>query len=161
MPLRTVSLGAMGRALLAVGALLVLCFVILGVAVFSTREEDRVAVDQILAEEISRELALANGKPDPVELDVVTEFEWDELVVVAEDTPRAAVDAELGFESKSDLSYDAESQEVFIFLRDGHLTRFADYRGRLRFEGIDRPFARFEPRDAVFRVRDGTIRPAG
>ncbi len=62
----------MGRALLAVGGLFVLCFAILGVAVFLTREEDRVAVDQVLAEELSRELTLANNARDPVELDVVT-----------------------------------------------------------------------------------------
>jgi hypothetical protein len=149
----------MGRALVAVGALLALCFAILGIAVYVTREEDRVAVDQILAEEISRQLALADGKPDPVELDVVTDFTWDELVIVAEDTAREDIDAELGFEFKGDLAYDAESQELFVFVRDGRLARFADYRGRLRFEGIERPFARFTPRDAVFRVRGGAIRP--
>ena len=151
----------MGRALLAVGGLLALCFVILGVAVYVTREEDRVAVDQILAEEISRQLALADDKPDPVELGVITEFAWDELVIVAEDTPRPAIDAELGFEFKGDLAYDAESQDLLIFLDEGRLARFADYRGRLRFDGIDRPFARFSRQDAVFRVRGGTIRPAG
>ena len=150
----------MGRALLAVGGLLVLCFAILGVAVYVTREEDRVAVDQVLAEEISRQVALADGKPDPVELGVVTDFAWDELVVVAEDTPREDIDAELGFEFKGDLAYDAESQELLIFLRDGRLARFADYRGRLRFDGIDRPFARFPRGEAVFRVRGGAIRPA-
>lgn len=149
----------MGKALIAVGGLLVLCFAILGVAVFVTREEDRVAVDQILAEDISRQLALADDGRDPVELDVVTQFPWDELVIVAEDTPREAVDEELGFEFKGDLPYDAESQELLIFLEDGRLTRFADYRGRLRFDGIDRPFARFTPDSAVFRVRDGVIRP--
>lgn len=150
----------MGKALIAVGGLLALCFAILGVAVYVTRDEDRVAVDQVLAEEISRQFALADGKPDPVELAVVTDFEWDELVVVAEDTPREDVDAELGFEFKGDLAYDAESQELLIFVRDGRLARFADYRGRLRFAGIDRPFARFTPRDAVFAVRGGTVRPA-
>ena len=149
----------MGRALLAVGGLLVLCFAVLGVAVFVTREEDRVAVDQILAEELSRQIALADGTPDPVEFDVVTDFRWDELVVVAPDTRREDIDAELGFEFKGDLAYDAESQELFVFVRDGELARFADYRGRLRFGGLDRPFARFTPETAVFRVRGGTIRP--
>jgi hypothetical protein len=151
----------MGRALLAVGGLLLLCFAILGVAVFVTREEDRVAVDQVLAEDISRELTLANNAQDPVELDVVTKFEWDELVIAAEDTPREDIDAELGFEFKGDLPYDVESQELLIFLRDGRLAKFADYRGRLTFAGIDRPFARFTPADAIFRVSRGEIRPAG
>lgn len=149
----------MGRVLLAVGGLLVLCFAILGVAVFATREEDRVAVDQILAEELARELTLADNAPDPLEFDVVTDFEWDELVVVAPDAPRTRLDEELGFEFKGDLPYDAESQELFVFLRDGELARFADYRGRFTFTGIDRPFARFTPQTAVFRVRRGEISP--
>ena len=150
----------MGKALIAVGGLLVLCFAILGAAVFLTREEDRVAVDQILAEELSRQIALADQAPDPVEFDVVTEFAWDELVIVARGTAREDIDAELGFEFKGDLPYDAESQELFIFVRDGELAKFADYRGRLTFDGIDRPFARFAPREAVFDVAGGTIRPA-
>jgi hypothetical protein len=150
----------MGKALLAVGGLLVLCFAILGVAVFLTREEDRVAVDQILAEDLSRQISLADAAPDPVEFDVVTDFPWDELVIVAKGTPREDVDAELGFEFKGDLPYDAESQDLFIFLRGGRLARFADYRGRLTFDGIDRPFARFGVREAVFDVAGGTIRPA-
>ncbi len=149
----------MGRALLAVGGLLVLCFAILGVAVYATREEESIAVDQVLAEELSRQFAIADGAPDPVELDVVTEFEWDEVVIVAEDTPREDIDAELGFAFEGDLPYDAESQELLIFLRDGGLARFADYRGRLEFSGIDRPFARFGAGDAIFRVRGGTIVP--
>ena len=148
----------MGRALLAVGGLLVLCFVILGVAVYATRSEDRVAVDQILAEDLSRQLALANNGPDPLEVDVVTDFDWDVLVIVAKDTPREDIDAELGFEFKGDLPYDAESQELLIFLRDGKLARFADYRGRLTFEGLERPFARLTPDTAVFRVSRGKIR---
>lgn len=149
----------MTRALLAVGGLLVLCFAILGVAVFATREEDRVAVDQILAEDLARELTLADNARDPLGFDVVTDFAWDELVIVAPDTPRPQIDDALGFEFKGDLPYDAESQELFIFLRDGALARFADYRGRLTFRGIDRPFARFTPQTAVFRVRRGVVTP--
>lgn len=135
-----------------------LCFAILGVAVYVTREEEQVAVDQILAEELSRQITLATGG-DPVEFDVVTDFAWDELVIVAPDTPFSAIDEELGFEFEGDLPYDAESQELFLFLRDGKLVRFADYRGTLSFTGIDRPFARFTPSDAVFRVGGGRISP--
>jgi hypothetical protein len=149
----------MGRALAAVAGLLLLCFGILGVVVFATRSEDRVAVDQVLAETISRELSLADGGPDPVEFDVVTQFEWDELLVVAPDTPRATIDRALGFPFKGDLPYDAESQELFVFVRDGALARFADYRGRGTFTGIDRPVARFTPASAIFSVRGQVIRP--
>jgi hypothetical protein len=94
-----------------------------------------------------------------VEIDVVTTFDWDELVLVAPDTPRAELDEELGFEFTGDLPYDAESQELFVFLRDGRLARFADYRGRFSFTGVDRPFARFTPRTAAFAVRGGEISP--
>ncbi len=137
-----------------------LCFAILGVAVYVTREEESVAVDQILAEELSRQITLADGQRDPVDFDVVTRFEWDELLVAAPDTPREAIDAELGFKFEGDLPYDAESQELFIFVDDGRLARFADYRGTGTFEGIDRPFARFTPQTALFTVRGGKIRPA-
>jgi hypothetical protein len=151
----------MGRALAAVGALLVLCFAVLGVAVYLGREEESVAVDQILAEELSRQLTLADGQRDPVDFDVVTPFAWDKLVIVAPDTPRDDLDAELGFAFEGDLPYDAESQELFVFIDGGRLARFADYRGRGTFAGLERPFARFTPRTALFSVRDGTIRPAG
>jgi hypothetical protein len=150
----------MGRALAAVGGLLVLCFAILGIVVYATRSEDRVAVDQVLAENLSRAFTLAGGGPDPVEVDVVTDFAWDELLVVEPDTSRAAIDHALGFVFKGDLPYDAESQELFIFVRDGGLARFADYRGRDRFDGLERPIARFTPGTAIFTVRDAVIRPA-
>ena len=39
----------MTRALLAVGALLALAFLVFGLVVFLTRSEDRVAVDNLLA----------------------------------------------------------------------------------------------------------------
>lgn len=149
----------MARALVAVGVALALCFGGLGIAVFLDRREDRVAVDNILAEELSRTLTLADNAPDPVELDLVTDFSWDEVLVVARRAPRAAVSEALGFEFKGDLPYDAESGETFIFLRAGRLERFADYRGRGTFEGLQRPIDRFTPRTAVFRVRSGVIRP--
>jgi hypothetical protein len=149
----------MGRALLAVGGLLLLCFAILGVAVYLGREEESVAVDQILAEDLSRQFALAAGTPDPVEVSVVTNFEWDELLIVAEDTPRDDIDRELGFDFQGDLAYDAESKDLLIFLRDGRLAKFADYRGTFEFSGVDRPFARFDTGEAVFRVQSGTIVP--
>ena len=150
----------MGRALAAVGGLLVLCFAILGVAVYLGREEESVAVDQILAEELSRQITLADGQRDPVDFDVIAQFRWDELVIVAPDTPREQIDAELGFAFEGELPYDAESQELFIFVRGKRLARFADYRGRGTFESLDRPFARFTPQTALFSVRGGTIRPA-
>jgi len=150
----------MGRALAAVGGLLVLCFAILGVAIFITREEDRVAVDQVLAEDIARAITLNDNAPDPLELDVVTKFDWDELLVVAPDTPFERISEALGFEFKGDLRYDAESQELFVFVRNGRLARFADYRGRGTFEGLERPVDRFTPETARFSVQRLRIAPA-
>ena len=150
----------MGRALVAVGVLLALCFGVMGYVIFATREEDRVAVDQVTAEELSRALTLAEELDAPVIVDAVTKFTWDEMLLVQRRTPRSVLDAELGFEFKGDLPYDAESGDTFVFLLDGRLKRFADYRGRGRFEGVDRPIARFTPETAVFEVRDLVARPA-
>ena len=149
----------MGRALAAVGALLVLCFVIFGAVIFVTREEDRVAVDSALAEDLTRAVVAVNDTEDPLEVARYAKFDWDELLLVAKDTPRSVLSAELGFEFKGDLPYDAESGELFVFLRDGELARFADYRGHGLFADFDPPIGRFARAEAVFEVRDLVARP--
>ena len=58
---------------------------------------------------------------------------------------------------KGDLAF--RTGDLLIFVRDGHVARFADYRGEGRFEGVERPIARFDRDDAVFRVRSLVIRP--
>jgi hypothetical protein len=154
------TLPPMGRALAAVAGLLVLCFAILGVLVFVDRSEDRVAVDAVLAEDLTRAIGLADGAPDPVAVADVARFRWDELWIVEARTPRATLSRALGFEFKGDLHYDAESGDMFVFLRDGALERFADYRGRASFVGFRRPIARFDRAGAVLTVRSGVVRPA-
>lgn len=149
----------MGRALAAAAGLLVLCFAILGILVFATRQEDRVAVDSILAERITRAVAEAQQRGEDVELARYATFAWDEVLVVAADTPRSVISAELGFEFKGDLPYDAESGELFVFLNGGRLSRFADYRGSGAFAGLVRPIARLTAASAVFEVRDLVARP--
>ena len=151
----------MGRALVAVGSGLVLCFAVLGAVIFITREEDRVAVDSVLAEALTRAVAESEDLGDPVEVTRYARFPWDELLLFADDTPRSVISRELGFEFKGDLPYDAESGELFVFLDDGRLRRFADYRGRGVFAGIRAPVQRFTPESAVFEVRDLVVRPAG
>jgi hypothetical protein len=79
------------------------------------------------------------------------------VVLAARDTTRAQVSRELGFAWKGDLQF--RTGDLLIFLHDGELARFADYRGDGRFEGVERPFARFDRADAVFRVRSLVIRP--
>jgi len=147
----------MSRALTAVGALLVLCLLILGLAVYLGRDEDNVAVDNLLAEDITRAIGTAEERGEDVDLGRIANFEWDELLVAERDVTRAQLSRELGRPWKGELEF--RTGELLIFLRDGAVTRFADYRGEGRFEGVERPFARFDRDAAVFRVRDLVIRP--
>ena len=151
----------MGRALLAVGTLLVLCIAGLIVAVVLTRGEETYAVDNLLAEELSRQVATAEENRRRVDIAAITDFEWDTLLIAAEGTPRDRLEQELGYEFSGELNYNVESGELFVFLRDGELVRFADYRGRGRFEGIEKPVARLTREEAVFEVRDLVARPVG
>ena len=147
----------MARALTAVGALLVLCLLILGLAVYLGRDEDTIAVDNLLAEDISRAIGTAEERGEDVDLGEVADFEWDEVVLAERDTTRAQVSRELGFAWKGDLQF--RTGDLLIFLHDGELARFADYRGEGRFEDVERPFDRFDRDAAVFRVRSLVIRP--
>jgi hypothetical protein len=149
----------MGRALLAVGTFLVLCIAALIVSVVLTRGEETYAVDNLLAEALSREVATAEDNKRQVDVSRVTDFEWDTLLLVAEDTPRERLERALGTEFRGHLNYDVESRELFVFLRDGELVRFADYRGRGRFAGVEKPIARLTPEQAVFTVSDLVARP--
>lgn len=150
----------MGRALLAVGTMLVLCIAVLVLSVSLTQEDDSFAVDNLLAETLSREIATAQDNERQVDLARLTDFSWDRVLVVAEDTPRARVEQALGSRFQGQLNYDVESAELFLFLRDGKLVRFADYRGRGRFTGLRRPVAELTPEQAVFEVHDLVVRPA-
>jgi hypothetical protein len=151
----------MGRALLAVGTFLVLCIAALIVSVVLTRGEETYAVDNLLAEGLSREIATAEQNSRRVDVAAVTDFEWDSLLLVAEDTPRARLEQALGSDFKGHLNYDVESRELFVFVRDGELVRFADYRGRGRFAGVEKPIARLTPEQAVFEVSGLVARPVG
>jgi len=142
-----------------VGAALLLGFAILGVAVYLTREEESVAVDNLLAEDISRAIGTAEDRGEDVDLGRIADFPWDEVVLAERDATRAEISSELGTEWNGDLQF--RTGDLLIFLRAGKLARFADYRGDGHFEGVDRPFARFDREDAVFRVRGLVIRPLG
>ena len=145
---------------MAVGGLLVLCFVIFGGVVYLTRDEDTVAVDSLLAEGISKGVVDAEQRGGVFDLRTVTDFDFDRVLIFAPDTPREEISDALGFEFRGDLRYTAESSEVFVFTDRGRFVRFADYRGRRPFEGLERPFASLDADEAVFEVRDGTVRPA-
>lgn len=148
----------MGRALVAVGLALVLCFAALGLVVYLTRVEDRIAVDNLLAEDLSRAIATSEGENrGRVDLREVADFGWDEVLVVAPRTTRDAISDQLGYEWKGDVNFGVS--ETLIFLRGGRVARFADYRGSGVFEGFDRPFDRIPRSQAVLRVRNLTISP--
>jgi hypothetical protein len=144
----------MGRALVAVGALLAIAFAVLAVAVFATREEDRVAVDDVLALELTR----AIGERDEVDLRALADFAWDRVLLVAPGTPRAAVSRALGTEFNGDLPF-GSTGPLLVFADGDALARFADYRGRATFDGFELPVDVLPREDAVLRVRDGVVSP--
>ncbi len=148
----------MGRALTAVGALLVLCFVVFGAIVYVSREEDQIAVDNLLSEDLTRTFALAEDESDGVvDLADVTDFDWQEMLLVERGAPDAVITEALGFPWRGDVPI--EQGDVFIFLARGQVARYADYRGEGRFTGVRRPVTRLDRGDAVFEVDDLVFRP--
>jgi hypothetical protein len=141
------------RALIAVGAALVLLIAGLGLAVYVTRDEDNIAVDNPLAENLTRAIALR----DRVDLPALARFEWDEVLIVAPGTPRETISRRLGYEWTGDVGF--QTGELLIFLDRGRVARFADYRGLGRFEGFESPIDSLPRGDAVLRVRDLVISP--
>jgi hypothetical protein len=148
-----------GKALIAVGTFLTVCFLIFGGVVYFTRDEDTYAVDAALSERITKAVAEAQQRREDVDLRALTGFDFDRVLIFPPGTPRDAVSRRLGFEFRGELRYTAESSEIFVFTNNGAFVRFADYRGRGRFEGLQTPFTSLTANDAVFRVRDGVIRP--
>ncbi len=147
----------MARALTAVGAALVLLMLGLGLAVYVTRDEDNLQVSNLLAEEVSREVARAERRGADVDLRALTPDDWDELLIVARGTPRDAISRRLGREWTGTLGF--ETGELLILTRAGEPVRFFDYRGEGRFADVDEPFQSLARDDAVFRVRDLVITP--
>jgi hypothetical protein len=148
----------MGRALFAVGAALAVAFLIFGLVIFLTRQEDRVAVDNMLAEDITRAIQLAEEQRQDVDLRALARFRWDRVLVVEPGTARADVSRALGSDYNGDLPF-GRSGTVFVFARGEALARFADYRGRGTFTGFDRPLDVL-PRDrAMLAVHDLVVSP--
>jgi hypothetical protein len=151
------TLNSVGRALFAVGTLLAVLILGLAAVAWFGRADESLAVDNPLSESITRAVGTAEPGSN-LSLDNVTDFAWDRLLLVAPRTPREAITRRLGSEWKGDVGYDAG--DLLIFLRDGEVVRFANYRGRGRFDGVTRPFAEFTPETAVFRVDDSlTVTP--
>jgi hypothetical protein len=149
----------MGKALIAVGSLLLVFFAVFGGVVYLNRDEDTYAVDAALSERFSRAIAEAEERDELVDLRTLTNFDFDEVLIFDPSQPRDAISDELGFEFRGELRYTAESSKILVFTNNGHFVRFADYRGRGRLEGLEQPFARLTANDAVFRVQDGVATP--
>ena len=147
----------MARALTAVGAALALALLVLGLVVYLNRDEDAIAVDNLLAESITREIGTAEQRGDDVDLAAVTDFDWDEVLIGARDATNAEISSALGADFTGDLRF--RNGELLVFVRDGHVARFADYRGEGRFEGLERPVDRLDRDEAKFSVRSLVIRP--
>src|SRR4051794_33314008 len=149
----------MARALTAVGALLALALLGLGLAVYLGRDEGTIAVDNLLSERITRTIGTAEDRGRDVDLGRIAKFDWDEVLLVVRDATRAQISKALGYEWKGDLKF--RTGDLLIFLRGRQVARFADYRGEGRFAGVPRPVARLARDAAVFRVRGLVITPRG
>jgi hypothetical protein len=148
----------MTRALVAVGLALVVLIGGLALAVYFTRDEDNIAVDNPLAEKLTKAIALAQPNGEDVSLARQTAFGWDHVLLVARGVPRAAISRRLGYPWTGEVGF--RTQEQFLFLRRGKVVRFADYRGDGTFAGFSRPFDLIPRASAVLRVRDLVVRPA-
>src|SRR5688500_12364146 len=139
----------MARALIVVGALLAVAFGVLTLEGFATREEERVAVDDLLALELTRSLGV--GGDDEVDRRRLACGGWDRVRVVAPGTSRETVSRALGSEFKGDLPFGSTGQ-LFVFAAGDALVRFADYRGRATFDGFETPVDELARDEAVLRV---------
>ena len=150
---------AMGKVLAAVIGFLALCILGLGLVAYLGREEESVAVDNLLAEDLTRLIQTAGDRDGEVDLTAAAEFDWDRVLLVAPGTPNERISDALGSAFDGELNYDAESEQLFVFARGSRLARYADYRGRASFAGFDRPIAELSREEAVLSVEDLVVRP--
>jgi hypothetical protein len=148
----------MDRVLALVAGALVLCIAGLGLAVYFTRDEDNLQADNLLAESFTKAVALAPQRDGTVDLRELARFDWDRVLLVKPGTSRDAISQRLGREWTGIDTVDGG--DLLLFLRDGEVVRFADYRGSNAFEGFSQPFDELPRERAVFEVRDRVIRKA-
>src|SRR5215216_1859325 len=113
----------MARALAAVGAALVFLLLVLGVVVYVNRDEDAIAVDNLLAENISREIGTAEQRGADADLADVTDFKWDHVLVAERSASRAAISKALGAPWKGEVAFG--TGDLLIFVRGRHVARYA------------------------------------
>lgn len=145
----------MTKVLLAVVGALALCIGGLVLVVAENREPEQQAVDNLLAEQLTLEIARAEGRLDLAD---VTPFDWDTLLIVETGTDADTISAFLGEPWNGAENF--RTGDLLVFVRAGRVARYADYRGEGRFAKVERPVARFAREDAVFDVgRDLVITP--
>jgi len=148
----------MARALIAVGAALALLIGGLALAVYLTRDEDNIQVDNLLSERFTREVATASAEGTELDLGQVAPFDWERVMVIAPGTPDAEISRALGYEWTGVLGFET-GEKLILLKRDGSVARFLDYRGNGRFGGVEKPIAELARDDAVFRVDRLVITP--
>ena len=148
----------MARALIAVGAALALFIGGLALAVFLTRDEDNVQVDNLLSERFTRDVASASADGTDLVLAEIAPFEWARVLIVARGTPDEEISRALGYEWTGVLGFEV-GEKLILLDRDGEVARFLDYRGEGRFAGVGTPIAELARKDASFRVRRLVITP--
>jgi hypothetical protein len=150
-----------GRIFALVTGALVAIFAGLAVAVYVTRDEDNIQVDNLLAERFTRMVGQAEdpyeGTDGVVDLRVAAPFAWDRVLIVAHGTPAATISRRIGkpWTGVSDFG----GGDLLIFMDGANVARFADYRGLGRFAGLARPVAELPRKRAVFTVHSLEIRP--
>jgi hypothetical protein len=155
-----VIIGRVAKALIAVGVALAVLIGGLGLAVYLTRDEDNIQVDNMLAENLTKAIALAQSETGGrVVIPRLTGFDWDRILLVQADTPTAAITRRLGHPWTGVIGF--RTGDLFLFMKGGSVVRFADYRGDGRFAGFARPFAVIPRSRAVLRVRDLVVTPGG
>jgi hypothetical protein len=145
----------MGKVLLAVCAFLALCIAGLALLTYLARTEETQAVDNLLAEDLTRRI----GRDARVDLLAATDFAWDRVLIVQPGTPTEDISEALGFDFPGVMNYSAESNGMFVFVRARQVARFADYRGRGELVGFRTPVDELDAEDAILRVRDLRISP--
>jgi hypothetical protein len=146
------------KALIAVGIALALLIGGLGLAVYLTRDEDNLQVDNMLAENLTKAIALAQSDTGGrVVLPSLTAFDWDRVLLVQQDTPARAISRRIGYPWTGVVGF--RTGEEFLFMKGKRVVRFADYRGEGRFAGFPRPFAVLPRAHAVLRVRNLVVTP--
>jgi hypothetical protein len=148
----------MARALIAVGAALALLVGGLALAVYLTRDEDNIQVDNLLSERFTREVATASANGTDLDLRAVAPFAWSRVLIVARGTPDAEISRRLGYEWTGTLGFETGAKLILLD-GDGQVERFFDYRGEGAFAGVQTPIAELARDEAVFRVRDLQITP--